>query len=141
VGWEFAALLVGALLLSLGLGMWQQLRYSRAVNAMAADHRGAGRILVTGRGQGRLKGTIAVLVVDDAADEVIAAQLLHGSTVFAGARPAPALLGPVASLHERSQGKQLRAALDQAVAQLHATRARTRKIRVPQGTGNTTRKD
>ena len=36
MGWEFAALLIGALLLSVLLGMWQQGRYARAVNAFAA---------------------------------------------------------------------------------------------------------
>ena len=50
MGWEFAALLIGALVVSLMLGLWQQARYARSVNAMVRQHHGAGRLLVTGRG-------------------------------------------------------------------------------------------
>ncbi len=124
MNWEFAAILIGALLMSLMLGMWQQGRYARSVNAMVAEYRGSGRLLVTGRGTGRLRGTIVMLVVDDAADRVIAARRLRGSTIFATVKPAPQLLGPVGTLPDRARDKQTRKAIDMALSQLKATRAR-----------------
>ncbi len=130
MGWEFAGFLIGALVVSLLLGLWQQSRYARSVNAMVAEYHGSGRLLVTGRGLGRLRGTIAMLVVDDDADEVIAARVLRGSTVFATAKPAPDLLGPVAGLPERARDKQTRKAIEMALAQLKATRARVKDNRV-----------
>lgn len=50
MGWEFAAILGGALVVSLLLGLWQQGRYARSVNELVARHRGADRLLITGRG-------------------------------------------------------------------------------------------
>ena len=47
MGWEFAAFLIGALVLSTMLGMWQQGRYARSVNAMVGEHRGPDRLLVS----------------------------------------------------------------------------------------------
>lgn len=130
MGWEFAALLIGALVLSLLLGLWQQGRYARSVNAMVREHHGAGRLLITGRGLGKLKGTIVMLVVDDSADQVIAARALRGSTIFATAKDAPQLLGPVATLPERAGDKQTRKAVEMALTQLKATRSRVNDNKV-----------
>lgn len=124
MGWEFPAILGGALVVSLLLGLWQQARYARSVNDMVQKHHGTGRLLVTGRGLGKLKGTIVMLVVDDAADEVVAASTLRGSTIFATAKDAPELLGPIATLPERAGDKHTRKAIDMALTQLKATRAR-----------------
>lgn len=128
MGWEFPALLVGALLLSLYLGVMQQRRYARAVNDLARAHQGEGRFLVTGRGQGRVRGTIVMLVVDDASDQVIAAEVLRGTTVFARSKPAPELLGPVTGLLERADSKPTRTALEQALEQLARRRTTGRKV-------------
>lgn len=130
MGWEFAAFLIGALVLSTMLGMWQQGRYARSVNAMVGEHRGPDRLLVTGRGLGKLKGTIAMLVVDDPRDEVIAARVLRGSTIFATAKDAPELLGPIATLPERARDKQTGKAIEMALSQLKATRARVKDNKV-----------
>ena len=130
MGWEFAALLIGALVVSLMLGLWQQGRYARSVNAMVRQHHGSGRVLVTGRGLGKLRGTIVMLVVDDSADQVVAAQVLRGSTVFARAKDAPQLLGPVATLPGRAGDKQTGKAVEMALSQLKATRARVNDNRV-----------
>lgn len=130
MGWEFAAILIGALVLSTMLGMWQQGRYARSVNAMVGEHRGPDRLLVTGRGLGKLRGTIVMLVVDDPGDEVIAARRLRGTTIFATAKDAPDLLGPVASLADRATDKQTRKAVEMALTQLKATRARVKDNRV-----------
>lgn len=130
MGWEFAVLLIGALVLSVMLGIWQQGRYARSVNVMVREHHGANRTLITGRGLGKLRGTIVMLVVDDPADEVIAARVLRGSTIFATAKEAPALLGPVATLSERADDKQTRKAIEMALGQLKATRARVNDKRI-----------
>ena len=94
---------------------------------------------MTGRGLGRLRGTIVMLVVDDRQDEVIAAQALRGSTVFATAKPAPDLIGPLATLPERAADKQTRLAVDAALTQLKATRARLQDkvVAPPKGAGVT----
>ena len=130
MGWEFAAILGGALVVSLLLGLWQQGRYARSVNALVLKHRGPGLLLVTGRGLGKLKGTIVMLVIDDAADEVVAASTLRGSTVFATAKDAPGLLGPVATLAGRAADKQTGKAIDMALNQPKATRARVHENKV-----------
>lgn len=130
MGWQFAAILIGALVVSLMLGLWQQARYARSVNAMVKQHHGPGRILVTGRGLGKLRGTIVMLVVDDAADEVIAASKLRGTTIFATAKDAPDLLGPVATLADRASDKQTRKAIAMAQDQLKATRNRVQSSRI-----------
>ncbi len=130
MGWEFAVLLIGALVVSVMLGIWQQNRYARSVNVMVREHHGANRTLITGRGLGKLRGTIVMLVVDDPADEVIAARVLRGSTIFATAKDAPALLGPIATLPERAHDKQTRKAIGMALDQLKATRARVNDKRI-----------
>ena len=130
MGWEFAAYLIGALVLSTMLGMWQQGRYARSVNAMVGEHRGPDRLLVTGRGLGKLRGTIVMLVVDDPRDEVIAARVLRGSTIFATAKDAPELHGPIATLPERAHDKQSSKAIEMALGQLKATRARVKDNRI-----------
>ena len=130
MGWEFPAILGGALVVSLLLGLWQQARYARSVNEMVQKHHGSGRILVTGRGLGRLRGTIVMLVIDDAADQAVAASRLRGSTIFAVAKDAPELIGPVADLPERAGDKQTRKAIDMALTQLKATRARVSDNRI-----------
>lgn len=130
MGWEFPALLVGALVLSLYLGLWQHRRYAAAVNRLAREQHAPGRVLVTGRGQGRVRGTIVMLVVDQATREVVAAQSLRGATVFAQAKPAPELLGPIDTLLARVEDRTTRKAVTQALEQLDAHSART-KISVP----------
>ena len=130
MGWEFAVLLIGALVVSVMLGIWQQNRYARSVNVMVREHHGANRTLITGRGLGKLRGTIVMLVVDDSADQVIAAQVLRGSTIFATAKDAPQLLGPVAALPGRAGDKQTGKAIEMALSQLEATRARAHDNRI-----------
>jgi len=130
MGWEFAALLGGALIVSLLLGIWQQGRYARSVNELASRYRGKDRLLVTGRGLGKLKGTIVMLIVDDPRDEVIAGHVLRGTTIFATAKEAPELLGPVATLPDRVTDKQSRKAIEMALTQLKATRARIADSRI-----------
>jgi|SRR6478735_2704979 len=143
MGWQFAAILGGALVVSLLLGLWQQGRYATSVNAMVKNHHGTGRILVTGRGLGRLRGTIVMLIIDDAADQVVAASKLRGTTIFATAKDAPDLIGPVAGLADRATDKQTRKAVDMALTQLSTTRNRLSESRIvipPKTAGTAKRK-
>jgi len=143
MGWQFAAILGGALVVSLLLGLWQQGRYATSVNAMVKNHHGTGRILVTGRGLGRLRGTIVMLIIDDAADQVVAASKLRGTTIFATAKDAPDLIGPVADLADRATDKQTRKAVDMALTQLSTTRNRLSESRIvipPKTAGTAKRK-
>ena len=55
---------------------------------------------------------------------------LRGTTIFATAKDAPDLLGPVATLRERAGDKQTGKAIDMALDQLKATRARAGESRV-----------
>ena len=142
MGWQFAAILGGALVVSVLLGLWQQGRYATSVNAMVKNHHGTGRILVTGRGLGRLRGTIVMLIIDDAADQVVAASKLRGTTIFATAKDAPDLIGPVADLADRATDKQTRKAVDMALTQLSTTRNRLSESRIviPPKTGGTAKR-
>jgi DNA-binding transcriptional regulator of glucitol operon len=142
MGWQFAAILGGALVVSVLLGLWQQGRYATSVNAMVKNHHGTGRILVTGRGLGRLRGTIVMLIIDDAADQVVAASKLRGTTIFATAKDAPDLIGPVADLADRATDKQTRKAVDMALTQLSTTRNRLSESRIviPQKTAGTAKR-
>jgi glucitol operon activator protein len=143
MGWQFAAILGGALVVSVLLGLWQQGRYATSVNAMVKNHHGTGRILVTGRGLGRLRGTIVMLIIDDAADQVVAASKLRGTTIFATAKDAPDLIGPVADLADRATDKQTRKAVDMALTQLSTTRNRLSESRIvipPKTAGTAKRK-
>ena len=63
-----------------------------------------------------------MLIIDDAADQVVAASKLRGTTIFATAKDAPDLIGPVADLADRATDKQTRKAVDMALTQLSTTR-------------------
>lgn len=139
--WTFPALLLGAMVLSIVLGLWQQRRYLKQVNAMAHAWKGPNRRLVSGRGKGRLRGVIAVMVVDTVAGEVIEARRMSGATVFATLGPAPELLGPLATVVERAPDPKLAKAVTDALTHL-APGARTdvapdgSKIKIRPATNN-----
>ncbi|MBI5027359.1 MAG: transcriptional regulator [Actinobacteria bacterium] len=102
MGWQFAAILIGARLASIALSLWQHSRYRKVVNEMARANAGRRLRLVSGRAKGRLRGAVAVLLVDPAAGEVVEARAMVGSTIFARLRPAPELAGPVSDVVARA---------------------------------------
>ena len=93
---------VGAIFLLLGL-LWVLqlvLAYQQAQQFMARARalRGQGRVSI-GASRRQLRGRAYVVVAVDADDRVVAAEALRGVTVFANAKPVPALLGlPAAEL-------------------------------------------
>src|SRR5512132_1292867 len=92
-GWMF--LLIGVLwLLQLVLAYLQAQRFMARARAL----RGRGRVSV-GASPRRIRGRAYVVVAVGPDDRVTAAEALQGITVFANARPVPALVGlPAAEL-------------------------------------------
>ena len=122
-GWMF--LLIGGLwLLQLVLAYLQAQRFMARARAL----RGLGRVSV-GASARRIRGRAYVVVAVGPDDRVTAAEALRGITVFANARPVPALVGLAAAelaagvqvpdLHPRVQ-----AAAQSAAAALHPELAR-----------------
>lgn len=118
MNWQFPALLVAAMVASIVLSMWQQRRYLRVVNAMAREYKGPDRRLVSGRGKGRLRGAVVVLVIDTVQRTVLAARVMSGSTVLAKLRPAPGLEGSLDTLRDRASDTFVVKAIDDALRQL-----------------------
>lgn len=118
MNWQFAVLLLAAMVLSLVLSLWQRRRYLDVVNTMARQNAGRPVRLVSGRGKGRLRGAVAVLLIDPAAGEVLEARTMIGATIFARLRPAPGLLGPLANVVDRAEGKHLKKAVESALEML-----------------------
>ena len=117
--WQFAAILIGALVASIVLSLWQHSAYLKAVNGMARANAGKQLKLVSGRATGRLRGSVAVLLVDPAAGQVVDAMAMTGSTIFARLKPAPTLVGELAGVSERAgENKRLRSAVENALGML-----------------------
>lgn len=118
----FALLLVGALICSVLLSLWQSRNYSRAAQRLTVTYAGQHDLfLVSGRGKGRVRGAIVMLVIDSRSRQVVDAQAMLGATIFAQFHERTELIGPVATVAERAEGKQLRLAVEYAVEQYKAT--------------------
>jgi DNA-binding transcriptional regulator of glucitol operon len=123
IGWLFLLL---AVLWALQLGLAYQ--QAQAFMARARALRRLGRVSI-GASPRRIRGRAYVVVAVGPDDRVTAAEALRGVTVFANARPVPALVGLVAAelaagvqvpdLHPRVQ-----AAAQSAAAALHPELAR-----------------
>jgi DNA-binding transcriptional regulator of glucitol operon len=128
-GWLF--LLIGVLwLLQLVLAYLQARRFMARARAL----RRLGRVSV-GASPRRIRGRAYVVVAVGADDRITAAEALQGITVFANARPVPALVGLAAA--ELAAGAQVPelaprvlAAAQGAAAALHP------KVEVREGVGS-----
>ncbi len=118
--WQFAALLIGALVASMMLSLWQHRRYTTQVNELARRHAGEDLKLVSGRGKGRLRGAVVVLLVNPRAGKVVEARKMVGSTVFSRLGPAPELVGSLARVASRATDKHVRLAVEAALQMLPA---------------------
>lgn len=144
--WRFPALLIGAMVLSIVLSLWQHRRYITVLNAMAKANAGKSLKLVSGRSKGRLRGAVVVLLVDPRRHEVVDARAMVGSTIFSRLQPAPELLGPLASIGERANDKHIHRAVDAALEMLPGTtgsastpaavKAPPSRIRIPRAQGS-----
>jgi DNA-binding transcriptional regulator of glucitol operon len=122
VGWLFL-LLVVLWLLQLGLAYQQAQRFMARARAL----RRLGKVSI-GASRRQLRGRAYVIVAVGPDDRLTAAEALRGLTVFADARPVPALLGLSAA--ELAAGAQVPglaprvlAAAHSAAAALHPDRA------------------
>ncbi|MFT4110867.1 transcriptional regulator GutM [Propionicimonas sp.] len=143
--WRFPALLLGAMVLSIVLSLWQHRRYLAVLNEMAKANAGRSLKLVSGRGKGRLRGAIVILLVDPAARQVVDARVMTGATIFSRLRPAPELQGTLDDVVERTSDKHLRRAIEAALGMLPgataapgalADRTATGRIRIPRAQGS-----
>ncbi len=119
----FAFILLGALILS-GLFSWLQHRaYLRSTNLLADEYRGrTDAVLVSGRGKGRLRGAVVLLVIDVRVKKVIAAKAMVGSSILARFRDRPELLGSLSSAADRTGDKHIAKAVESAIAQYKTMR-------------------
>ena len=122
IGWLF--LTIGVLWLLQLLLAYQQARHFMA---RARALRRQGRVSI-GASPRRLRGRAFVVVAVGSDDRVTAAETLHGITVFANAKPVPALVGLAAA--ELAAGAEIpdlaprvQAAARQAAALLHPEHA------------------
>ena len=139
MSWQFAALLLGALVASIVLSLRQHRAYLNVVNSMARANAGRPVRLVSGRAKGRFRGAVVVLLVDPATKQVVDARAMAGATIFARLQPAPELLGSVADVVDRAEDKHLKKAVESALTQVPVSKARTgnaslapgERIRIP----------
>jgi DNA-binding transcriptional regulator of glucitol operon len=118
--WQFAAILLGALVLGIALSLWQHRRYIAEVNKLARANAGKDLRLVSGRSKGRLQGAVVVLLVDPTERTIVDASAMVGSTIFSRLRPAPELRGPMATVADRATNKHVRKAAGNALEMLPA---------------------
>jgi glucitol operon activator protein len=110
-----AGLLLAAFALMIATNWAQQLYYLRTVNRLAGSERRPGRMLVSGRSAGRLRGAVALLVVRQEDDVIERALVMEGTTVFARFRERPDCHGPVDAAPAAEASKAARAAVRSAV--------------------------
>ncbi|AFV88659.1 GutM domain-containing protein [Acidipropionibacterium acidipropionici ATCC 4875] len=115
--WQFALYLFAAMILSVPLTWLQTRRYTRAVREMAAAHDDRSKILVSGRGRGKLRGSVAMLVIDAADRTIVEARVMAGASVFARIRRAHELEGPLDDAASRAGDRMTAKALIQATEQ------------------------
>nr|WP_300144697.1 transcriptional regulator GutM [Propionicimonas sp.] len=132
MGWQFALLLLGAMVASIVLSLWQHRGYLKVVNEMARENAGRQLRLVSGRDKGRLSGALVVLLVDPATDQIVEAKAMTGATIFSRLRPAPQLTGPIATVAERTgENKHLQRAVDSALGMLPGAKPTTKTPQAP----------
>lgn len=120
VDWRFPTLLIAAMLLGLALTYLQMRTYNSELNRALRRIGGQHLALVSGRGRSWRGGAILIAIVDILNGQIVSARAMTGATVFARFRDLPALQGPVGTAVERVTGKQLRTAVEMALAQLPA---------------------
>ena len=122
IGWLFLLL---AVLWALQLGLAYQ--QAQAFMARAKALRRLGRVSI-GASPRRIRGRAFVVVAVGSDDRIIAAEALRGITVFANAKPAPALIGLraadlAAGAEVPGLAPTVQAAAQQAAAFVHPDRA------------------
>ena len=86
-------LLFLAMSLTAASGLAQHRYYTRTVRRLAREHDEPGCMLVSGRGKGRVRGAIAVLVLRRHDEVIRAAAVMEGATVLARFKERPDWVG------------------------------------------------
>lgn len=119
----FAIILIAALLLSVLLSLTQHNTYNKATQRMTRAFAGEKNFyLVSGRGKGRIRGALVLLVIDAAEQQVVAAEAMVGATIFARFKGRPELIGPLKGVVERAGEKKLKQAVEYALQQYKVVR-------------------
>ena len=74
-------------------GLVQHRYYSRTVSRLAREHNEPGCVLVSGRGKGRLRGAIVILVLRKEDQIIRAATVMEGATVLTRFKDRPDWVG------------------------------------------------
>lgn len=121
----FAVYLIVLLVVGIVLSAWQGRRYGDQVRALIRAHRGEDLHLVSGRAKARLRGAVALLLVDPATTSIVEARVMSGASVFARIRPAPELTGPIADAPSRATHPMVAKAVAEALTLLPTVTRRT----------------
>jgi glucitol operon activator protein len=97
--------------------------YARTVRRLAAAHDEPGCVLVSGRGKGRIRGAIAVLVLRADDEYIKAAAVMEGATVFARFKDRPDWVGLSARDELPGASPRLAAAVADARTRMPGRRA------------------
>ncbi len=127
----FFLIMLGAVSLT-GVSAFAQHRYyARTVRRLARAHDEPGCVLVSGRGKGRIRGAVAVLVLRAHDEQVKAAAVMEGATVFARFRERPDWVGLSARDPLPGSSPRLAAAVADARTRMPGRRAPARLCRHP----------
>ena len=86
-------LLFAAMSLTAVSALAQHKYYTRTVRRLARENNNLASVLVSGRGKGRIRGAIAVLVLDKQTEVIRAAAVMEGASVLARFKARPDWVG------------------------------------------------
>ena len=86
-------LLFAAMSLTAVSALAQHKYYTRTVRRLARENNNLASVLVSGRGKGRIRGAIAVLVLDKQTEVIRAAAVMEGASVLARFKQRPDWVG------------------------------------------------
>jgi glucitol operon activator protein len=90
--WSYLLLFL-AMSLTAVSALAQHKYYTRTVKRLARENNDPGSVLVSGRGKGRVRGAIAVLVLDRQTEVIRAAATMEGASVLARFKQRPDWVG------------------------------------------------
>ncbi|WP_262700740.1 MULTISPECIES: transcriptional regulator GutM [Streptomyces] len=116
MSWQFGLLLFAAFTASSLLTLVQHRAYQRTINRVAAEEHRPGVTLVTGTAKGRLRGAVAVLVIDSTTRHVTRCLVMAGGSVLARFRERPELTGPLREVANAATQAAVQRAVEDATS-------------------------
>jgi glucitol operon activator protein len=89
----FGLILFSALVLTAVSALGQHKYYVRTIRRLAREHSEPGRVLVSGRAKGRLRGAIAILVLRANDQTIEGAAVMEGASILARFKDRPDWVG------------------------------------------------